>query len=50
MGKPLNNCVKLLDCQCELDSEVRMKTGNELLLSKSFFGHGPVKNESMKNL
>jgi hypothetical protein len=32
MGEPLANCVKSLDCRCELVSEARTKTGNELLL------------------
>ena len=31
MGEPLANCVKSLDCRCELASEARTKTGNELL-------------------
>ena len=32
MGEPLANYVKSLDCLCELASEARTKTGNELLL------------------
>jgi hypothetical protein len=32
MGEPLANYVKSLDCRCELASEARTKTGNELLL------------------
>ncbi len=32
MGEPLENYVKSLDCRCELASEARTKTGNELLL------------------
>ncbi len=32
MGEPLANFVKSLDCRCELVSEARRKTGNELLL------------------
>jgi hypothetical protein len=31
MGEPLANYVKSLDCRCELASEARTKTGNELL-------------------
>jgi hypothetical protein len=32
MGEPLANYVKSLDCRCELASEARTKTGNELLM------------------
>jgi hypothetical protein len=32
MGEPLANYVKSLDCRCEIASEARTKTGNELLL------------------
>jgi hypothetical protein len=32
MGESLANYVKSLDCRCELASEARTKTGNELLL------------------
>ena len=32
MGEPLANYVKSLDCQCELSSKARTKTGNVLLL------------------
>jgi hypothetical protein len=33
MGEPLANYVKSLDCRCELASEARRKTENELLFN-----------------
>ena len=39
MGEPLANYVKSLDCRCELASETRTKTGNELLLRIKYRHH-----------
>ena len=39
MGEPLANYVKSLDCRCELASETRTNTGNELLLRIKYRHH-----------
>ena len=53
MGEPLANCVKSPDCRCELASEARTNTGNELLLKlkvpKILLGTNTLKPEITKS-